>query len=71
MNSMVLNANPIFTVLIIATVSSILAELPLRYRVPTVVWKLIFGIMIGQTTSPTVFRPDGRRGCIPDRYRTG
>jgi len=33
-----LNAYPILTVLIIATVSSMLAELPLRFRVPIVVW---------------------------------
>ena len=42
-----LNAYPILTVLIIATASSMLAELPLRFRVPIVVWEMIFGMVIG------------------------
>ena len=42
-----LNVYPILTVLIIATVSSMLAELPLPLRVPIVVWEMIFGMIIG------------------------
>ena len=42
-----LNAYPVLTVLIIATISSLLAELPLRFRVPMVVWEMILGILIG------------------------
>ncbi len=42
-----LNAYPILTVLIIATVSSMLAELSLPFRVPIVVWEMIFGMIIG------------------------
>src|SRR5215471_15005196 len=42
-----LNAYPILTVLIIATASSMLAELPLRFRVPMVVWEMILGMIIG------------------------
>jgi len=42
-----LNAYPILTVLIIAAASSMLAELPFRFRVPMVVWEMIFGMIIG------------------------
>src|SRR5262252_3829739 len=42
-----LNVYPVLTVLIIATASSMLAELPLRFRVPMVVWEMIFGMIIG------------------------
>ena len=42
-----LNAYPILTVLIIATASSTLAELPLRIRIPMVVWEMIFGMIVG------------------------
>lgn len=42
-----LNAYPILTVLIIATLSSMLAEIPLRFRVPMVVWEMIFGMIVG------------------------
>src|SRR5262245_34212803 len=42
-----LNSYPILTVLIIAAVSSLLAEIPWRFRVPIVVWEMIFGMMIG------------------------
>ncbi len=42
-----LNAYPILTVLIIATVSSMLAELSLPFRVPIVVSEMIFGMIIG------------------------
>lgn len=42
-----LNAYPVLTVLIIAAISSLLAELPLRFRVPMVVWEMILGILIG------------------------
>src|SRR5215469_16547263 len=42
-----LNAYPILTVLIIATASAILAELPSRFRVPAVVWMMVFGMIVG------------------------
>lgn len=42
-----LNAYPILTVLIIATASSMLAEIPGRFRVPMVVWEMILGMIIG------------------------
>ena len=42
-----LNAYPILTVLIIATLSAMLAEIPLRFRVPIVVWEIIFGMIVG------------------------
>ncbi len=42
-----IDAYPILTVLIIATASSILAELPLPFRVPVIVWEIIFGVIIG------------------------
>src|SRR5271168_5322076 len=42
-----LNVYPILTVLIIATASSMLAGLPLPFRVPIVVWEMIFGMIIG------------------------
>jgi Kef-type K+ transport system membrane component KefB len=42
-----LNAYPVLTVLIIAAASSMLAELPLRVRVPMVVWEMIFGMIVG------------------------
>jgi hypothetical protein len=46
-----LNAYPILTVLIIATASSMLAELPLRFRVPMVVWEMILGMISRSTCS--------------------
>jgi Kef-type K+ transport system membrane component KefB len=42
-----LNAYPILRGLIIATASSILAALPLRFRVPIVLWEKIFGMIVG------------------------
>ena len=42
-----LNAYPILTVLIIATLSAMVAEIPLRFRVPIVVWEMIFGMIVG------------------------
>jgi hypothetical protein len=41
------NACPILTVLIIATTSSLLAELPFRFRVAIVMWGMIFGMIVG------------------------
>ena len=45
--SMDLNAYPILTVLIIATISVVLAELPIRFKVPAVVWMMILGMIVG------------------------
>src|SRR5215469_14543635 len=42
-----LNAYPILTVLIIATLAAMLAELPSRFRVPAVVWQMILGMIVG------------------------
>jgi Kef-type K+ transport system membrane component KefB len=42
-----LNPYPILTVLIIAAISSMLAELPVPFRMPMVVWEMIFGMIIG------------------------
>lgn len=42
-----LNPYPILTVLFIAAISSMLAEIPFQFRVPMVVWEMIFGILIG------------------------
>ena len=64
-----LNAYPILTVLIIATVSSILAELPFRFRVPMVVWEMIFGIIIGPHVLGLA-RPIGRFTMLGERVDT-
>jgi Kef-type K+ transport system membrane component KefB len=42
-----LKAYSLTTVLIIATASSTLAELPLPLRLPIFVWEMIFGILTG------------------------
>ncbi|HZP45789.1 MAG TPA: cation:proton antiporter [Candidatus Binataceae bacterium] len=42
-----LNGYPLLTVLIIATLSSMLAELPLPLRVPIVVWEMVLGMLVG------------------------
>ena len=42
-----LNAYPILTVLIIAAASAMVAEFPSRFRVPAVVWMMIFGMIVG------------------------
>ena len=43
-----LNSHPIFAVLAIAVISSLLAELRLGdLRVPVVVWEMLFGILLG------------------------
>jgi Kef-type K+ transport system membrane component KefB len=64
-----LNAYPILTVLIIATAASMLAELPFRFRVPLVVWEMIFGVVVG----PHVLgwaRPIGRFTMFGERVDT-
>lgn len=64
-----LNAYPILTVLIIATASSMLAELPLRFRVPTVVWEMIFGMIVGPHLLGLA-RPVGRFTMLGERVGT-
>ena len=64
-----LNAYPILTVLIIATASSMLAELPLRFRVPAVVWEMIFGMIVGPHLLGLA-RPVGRFTMFGERVGT-
>jgi Kef-type K+ transport system membrane component KefB len=64
-----LNAYPILTVLIIAAASSMLAELPARFRVPTVVWEMIFGMIVGPHVLGLV-RPIGRFTMFGERIGT-
>jgi Kef-type K+ transport system membrane component KefB len=64
-----LNAYPILTVLIIATASSMLAELPVRFRVPAVVWEMIFGILVGPHLLGLV-QPIGRFTMSGERVGT-
>src|SRR5262249_44738339 len=64
-----LNPYPILTVLIIATASSILAELPLRFRVPIVVWEMIFGMIVGPHLLGWA-RPLGRLTMLGERVDT-
>jgi Kef-type K+ transport system membrane component KefB len=64
-----LNAYPILTVLIIAAASSMLAELPSRFRVPAVVWQMIFGMLVGPHLLGLV-HPIGRFTMFGERVGT-
>ena len=64
-----LNAYPILTVLIIATASSMLAELPTRFRVPVVVWEMILGMTVGPHLLGFV-QPIGRFTMFGERVGT-
>jgi Kef-type K+ transport system membrane component KefB len=64
-----LNAYPILTVLIIAAASSMLAELPLRFRLPIVVWEMIFGMLIGPHLLGLA-RPSGHFTMFGERVGT-
>ena len=67
--SMDLNAYPILTVLIIATASSMLAEVPFRFRVPVVVWEMILGMIVGPHVLGFV-QPIGRFTMFGERVGT-
>src|SRR5262249_30913618 len=54
------NAEPLLTVLIKATASSIRAEIPLRCRVPMVVWKMIVDFQEPKTISKSIGLCRGR-----------
>jgi Kef-type K+ transport system membrane component KefB len=64
-----LNAYPILTVLIIATASSMLAEIPSRFRVPVVVWEMILGMIVGPHVLGFV-QPIGRFTMFGERVGT-
>ena len=64
-----LNAYPILTVLIIATASSMLAELPTRFRVPAVVWMMVLGMIVGPHLLGLA-RPVGRFTMFGERVGT-
>jgi Kef-type K+ transport system membrane component KefB len=64
-----LNAYPILTVLIIATASSMLAEIPSRFRVPAVVWEMILGMLVGPHLLGFV-HPIGRFTMFGERVGT-
>ena len=64
-----LNAYPVLTVLIIAAASSMLAELPLRIRVPMVVWEMIFGMIVGPHLLGLA-RPIGQFNMFGERVGT-
>jgi Kef-type K+ transport system membrane component KefB len=64
-----LNAYPILTVLIIATASSMLAELPSRVRLPAVVWEMILGMVVGPHLLGFV-HPIGRFTMVGERVGT-
>src|SRR5215471_13399349 len=64
-----LNAYPILTVLILATAASMLAELPFRFRVPAVVWMMIFGMIVGPHLLGLV-QPIGRFTMFGERVGT-